>query len=49
MSILKAEDINDMAMKEILVEAGFPLAFDGSVLEEAMSLSDTILAAFLMK
>src|SRR4051812_30929083 len=41
-SILKAEDINDMAMKEILVEAGFPLAFDEPVLEEAMSLSDTI-------
>ena len=41
-SILKAEDINDMAMKEILIEAGFPLEFDKLVLEEAMSLPDTI-------
>ncbi|MEP7143919.1 MAG: ribonuclease R [Ferruginibacter sp.] len=41
-SILKSEDINDMAMKEILVESGFPLAFDEAVMEEAMSLSETI-------
>ena len=41
-SILKAEDINDMAMKEILVEAGFPLEFEQAVLDEAMSLSDNI-------
>jgi ribonuclease R len=41
-SILQAEDINDMAMKEILIEAGFPLEFDKEVLAEAMELSDTI-------
>ncbi|MDO9374045.1 MAG: ribonuclease R, partial [Ferruginibacter sp.] len=41
-SILKAEDINDMAMKEILIEAGFPLEFEKEVLAEAMGLSETI-------
>ena len=41
-SILKAEDVNDMAMKELLIESGFPLEFDKAVLNEAMSLSDTI-------
>lgn len=41
-SILKAEDINDMAMKEILIEAGFSLSFDKAVIEDAMKLSETI-------
>ena len=41
-SILKSEDNNDMAMKEILIETGFPLMFDAAVMEEAMQLSDTI-------
>ena len=41
-SILKAEDINDMAMKEILIEAGFPLSFEQAVLDEATNLSETI-------
>lgn len=41
-SILKAEDINDMAMKEILIESGFPLSFDKHVMNEAMALSDKI-------
>src|SRR5918993_454443 len=41
-SILKAEDINDLAMKELLIEAGFPLEFDKEVLAEAMELSETI-------
>ncbi|HEX2684253.1 MAG TPA: ribonuclease R [Ferruginibacter sp.] len=38
-SILKAEDENDMAMKEILVEAGFPLGFDKEVLAEVKKLN----------
>ena len=41
-TILKAEDVNDMAMKEILIEAGFPLTFEKQVLDEAMKLSETI-------
>ena len=41
-SILKSEDVNDMAMKEILIETGFPLAFDKAVIDEAMKLSETI-------
>jgi len=41
-SILKAEDENDMAMKEILVEAGFPLAFDAAVLQEVKKLQSHI-------
>lgn len=41
-TILKAEDVNDMAMKEILIEAGFPLVFDQLVLDEAAKLSEVI-------
>ena len=41
-SILKSEDVNDMALKEILIETGFPLAFDKAVIDEAMKLSETI-------
>jgi len=48
-SILKAEDINDAAMKEILIESGFPLSFDQLVLDEAMKLSDTITREELKK
>jgi ribonuclease R len=48
-SILKAEDVNDMAMKEILVETGFPLTFDEDVMEEAMKLSEAITREELKK
>lgn len=48
-SILKAEDVNDAAMKEILIESGFPLSFDQLVLDEAMKLSDTITREELKK
>lgn len=41
-SILDAEDENDVAMKEILLEAGFPIEFPDEALEEAARLSDTI-------
>jgi len=48
-SILKSEDINDMAMKEILIEAGFSLAFDKAVMDETMKLSETITREELKK
>ncbi len=48
-SILKAGDINDMAMKEILIESGFPLNFEPDVLEEASQLSETITREELKK
>jgi ribonuclease R len=40
--ILLAEQENDIAMKEILMEGGFPLLFPEDVLEEAERLPDTI-------
>ena len=33
-SIIKAEDESDMAMKEILIDAGFPLSFEQEVLKD---------------
>ena len=41
-SILQASDVNDMAMKELLIDSGFPLVFDEAVLKAAENLSDTI-------
>lgn len=41
-SVLNNEDINDMAMKEILAESGFPLSFADDVIEESERLNDTI-------
>ena len=41
-SILSAKNEGDMAMKEILIEAGFPLAFEEAVLKEANHLSAKI-------
>ncbi|HAO46271.1 MAG TPA: ribonuclease R [Ferruginibacter sp.] len=49
LSVLKAEDENDMAMKEILVEAGFPLGFDNQVLEEVKQLMPDITREELRK
>ncbi|MFT3827770.1 MAG: ribonuclease R [Chitinophagaceae bacterium] len=40
--VLKAEDTNDMAMKEILIENGFPLIFPDEVMEEAARIPDLI-------
>lgn len=48
-TILKSEDVNDMAMKEILIEAGFPLVFEKEVLDEADKLSETITREELKK
>lgn len=41
-SILQASDLNDMAMKELLIEAGFPLSFEKEVLAEAEKLNEAI-------
>ncbi|WP_207494131.1 ribonuclease R [Aridibaculum aurantiacum] len=40
--VLQAEDESDIAMKEILLENGFPLQFDDEVMEEAARLPDII-------
>ena len=39
---LDASGVSDLAMKEILLEAGFPLSFDDDVLEEAARLPELI-------
>ncbi|HMO61620.1 MAG TPA: ribonuclease R [Ferruginibacter sp.] len=39
---LDASGVSDMAMKELLLEGGFPLEFEEDVLEEAERLPDTI-------
>ena len=41
-SLMREEDENDAAMKEILAEAGFPLSFPEEVMEEAHRLSEVI-------
>jgi len=41
-SVLDAENSNDAAMKEILLEAGFPLEFPDDALEVAARIPDTI-------
>ena len=41
-SVIQAKDVNDMAMKEILVENGFSLAFSKEVLNETERLTDAI-------
>ncbi|MEP7164173.1 MAG: ribonuclease R [Ferruginibacter sp.] len=42
LSVISAGDEADMAMKEILIDAGFPIAFDPEVLKEAEKLSGKI-------
>lgn len=41
-SILNAENENDAAMKNLLVEANFPLQFESDVLDETQKLSETL-------
>ena len=41
-SVLDPEDSNDIAMKEILLENGFPLVFPDDALEDAVRIPDTI-------
>lgn len=40
--VIAAEDMSDMAMKEILLENGFPLSFTAEVMQEAAGLSEKI-------
>ena len=40
-TVLKATDVNDMAMKEILIERGFPLEFSKEALAELSNLTGT--------
>ena len=47
--VLNAEAESDIAMKEILLENGFPLSFEDDVLEEAGRLPDLISAAEISK
>jgi ribonuclease R len=46
-SILTGSEDNDVAMKELLTEAGFPLQFSQEVMDEAMACSDEITKADL--
>ncbi|MBS1733066.1 MAG: ribonuclease R [Bacteroidetes bacterium] len=48
-SVIKAEDEADMAMKEIIIDAGFPLSFDDDVMSAAMKLSGRITREESMK
>jgi len=48
-NVLKAEDAGDMAMKEILLNGGFPLKFDDAVLREAENMEGTITREELKK
>ena len=48
-AIMTSENEADMAMKEIIVQAGFPLAFDEVVLKEANALSPNITREELKK
>jgi ribonuclease R len=41
-TVLDEEDVNDVAMKEILLENGFPLEFPDDAMEEASRIPDTI-------
>jgi ribonuclease R len=48
-SVLKEEDANDWAMKQLLMENGFPLEFDEEALEVAARIPDTISAEEIKK
>lgn len=48
-SVISQEDLNDIAMKSLLMENGFPVQFDDEVLAEANKFSDKITAAELKK
>jgi ribonuclease R len=41
-AILKQEDVNDSAMKNLIAESGFPLTFSDDALEESARLPETI-------
>jgi ribonuclease R len=41
-SVMDGEDLNDLAMKEILMQRGFPLFFDEDVMEEVLRIPDVV-------
>jgi len=47
--VLRYEKVNDIAMKQILMQSGFPLSFSEEALEEAARISDHITADELKK
>jgi ribonuclease R len=47
--VMDATDINDQAMKEILIESGFPLIFPDAVIEESERIPDVLPAAEIAK
>jgi ribonuclease R len=49
LEVMSAEDVNDAAMKEILLEHGFSLNFSDAVMEEAARLSDVIAKSEIKK
>ncbi|MGN6248381.1 MAG: ribonuclease R [Ginsengibacter sp.] len=48
-SVLKAENPGDLAMKEIIIQNGFPLEFSNEVMQEVAKLSDKIEESELAK
>jgi ribonuclease R len=48
-SVITAEDEADMAMKEILIDAGFPLGFEDAVMQELAKLSGKITREEMLK
>jgi ribonuclease R len=49
LSIVTAENINDFAMKEILIDGGFPIGFDDEVMKAANALEEKITREELRK
>jgi len=47
--VMDASDVNDQAMKEILIENGFPLVFPESVIEESERIPDMLSSAEIKK
>jgi ribonuclease R len=47
--VLDASDTNDLAMKEILIESGFPLSFPDEVIKELSGISEQITPAEIKK
>src|SRR5664279_1380245 len=48
-TVLQAKDMNDMAMKEVIIQNGFQLDFPKTVLDEAKALNETINQSELAK
>ncbi|RYG42095.1 MAG: RNB domain-containing ribonuclease, partial [Chitinophagaceae bacterium] len=47
--VMDSSDVNDQAMKEILIENGFPLMFPDSVIEESERIPDILPAAEIQR